>query len=315
MGVMPNPLPIPSEPEATRRAGPPSTLPAVVAATAIDAPGLVAVQEAEAWADRTAAPLIVVHAAAPSLLPVVPPIAPALALVAPDPEARLEEHVATVTKREDVELRVLTDSSPRAVGDFVQHMAVTPRLVVVGESDASDLRRLFVGGDTQDILRGVPCDLLVARPGPETGPVLAAVELDGDLQPALHTAAAEATRRGSGLVALHVVDLGNTLAAALAPTAAVDAASGEAYEAAAEQALGAQLASLGRDGGVLLRRGRPAATIVDVATEIGASLVVVGRHRMNALERIVLGSTAEEVAAHAPCSVLLVQPPGELPSP
>ena len=98
-------------------------------------------------------------------------------------------------------------------------------------------------------------------------------------------------------------------------TAAVDAASGEAYEAAAEQALGAQLASLGRDGGVLLRRGRPAATIVDVATEIGASLVVVGRHRMNALERIVLGSTAEEVAAHAPCSVLLVQPPGELPSP
>jgi len=62
--------------------------------------------------------------------------------------------------------------------------------------------------------------------------------------------------------------------------------------------------------GVLCRttqiEGRPAAEIVRHAGEIGADLIVVGTHGRTGLAHALLGSVAERVVRHAPCSVLAV---------
>lgn len=51
----------------------------------------------------------------------------------------------------------------------------------------------------------------------------------------------------------------------------------------------------------------PAEAIVDYAQEYGFDLVVVGNKGKSNLERFIMGSVAERVAAHAPCSVWIVK--------
>jgi nucleotide-binding universal stress UspA family protein len=53
--------------------------------------------------------------------------------------------------------------------------------------------------------------------------------------------------------------------------------------------------------------GNPKDVIVDEAREWGADLIVVGSHGYGRLRRMVLGSVAGAVVAHAPCSVQVVR--------
>lgn len=68
-----------------------------------------------------------------------------------------------------------------------------------------------------------------------------------------------------------------------------------------------ELARAGFCAQPMVRVGEPAATIVQVAKELEAQLVVLGTHGRSGLERVVDGSVAAEVLRHAPCAVL-VQP-------
>jgi nucleotide-binding universal stress UspA family protein len=52
-----------------------------------------------------------------------------------------------------------------------------------------------------------------------------------------------------------------------------------------------------------VRQGDPRTVIVDEATEWRADLIVVGSHGHTGLTRLLLGSVAQAVVAHAPCSV------------
>jgi nucleotide-binding universal stress UspA family protein len=54
--------------------------------------------------------------------------------------------------------------------------------------------------------------------------------------------------------------------------------------------------------------GRAAETIVTVAQDIGADLIVMGTHGRTALAHMLLGSVAEKVVRTAPCSVLTIRP-------
>ncbi len=53
--------------------------------------------------------------------------------------------------------------------------------------------------------------------------------------------------------------------------------------------------------------GIPHTSICEVANEIGADLIVLGTHGWSAIDRFLLGSTAERVVAKAPCPVLTVR--------
>lgn len=67
------------------------------------------------------------------------------------------------------------------------------------------------------------------------------------------------------------------------------------------------LAAGGRQTGAEVRVGDPAREVVAVATEFGASLIVMGSRGITGLRRLLLGSVARNVLHHAPCSVLIVR--------
>lgn len=58
--------------------------------------------------------------------------------------------------------------------------------------------------------------------------------------------------------------------------------------------------------------GDAAPTLVNLAENLGADLIILGSNYHPAMDRILLGSTAESLLSQAPCDVLLVKPDGFL---
>lgn len=81
-------------------------------------------------------------------------------------------------------------------------------------------------------------------------------------------------------------------------------------------ALVAQVASSLADEGLqatsVVRSGDPKKVIVDEARVWGADLILVGSHGRTGLRRLFMGSVAESVLRHAPCSVEVVRSAGNL---
>jgi nucleotide-binding universal stress UspA family protein len=60
-----------------------------------------------------------------------------------------------------------------------------------------------------------------------------------------------------------------------------------------------------------VRRGDPRSVILDEAKEWDADLIVVGSHGYTGIKRLLLGSVAQSVVNHAPCSVEVVRQKSE----
>ncbi|MFN7928269.1 MAG: universal stress protein [Blastocatellia bacterium] len=56
------------------------------------------------------------------------------------------------------------------------------------------------------------------------------------------------------------------------------------------------------------KMGHAASTILDEAQEWGADWIIVGSHGYRGWKRFLLGSVAQAIATHAPCSVEIVRP-------
>jgi nucleotide-binding universal stress UspA family protein len=56
-------------------------------------------------------------------------------------------------------------------------------------------------------------------------------------------------------------------------------------------------------------KGDPETAILEHAKEWGADVIVVGSHDRSRIERFLMGSIAESVVKHAPCSVLVLKHP------
>jgi nucleotide-binding universal stress UspA family protein len=57
-----------------------------------------------------------------------------------------------------------------------------------------------------------------------------------------------------------------------------------------------------------VRSGLPATTVIAVAQEVEAELMVIGTRGLSGFKHLILGSAAEEIIRHAPCPVLTVHP-------
>jgi nucleotide-binding universal stress UspA family protein len=68
-----------------------------------------------------------------------------------------------------------------------------------------------------------------------------------------------------------------------------------------------RIAAAGLSVETAVREGDPRTTIVDVADEWQADLIVLGSHGRTGLTRLVMGSVAQAVVAHAHCSVEVVR--------
>ena len=67
------------------------------------------------------------------------------------------------------------------------------------------------------------------------------------------------------------------------------------------------LRSSGLTAETVVRDGDPRSVIVDEARDWSADLIVVGSHGYTGVKRWLLGSVAQSVVAHAPCSVEVVR--------
>lgn len=78
-------------------------------------------------------------------------------------------------------------------------------------------------------------------------------------------------------------------------------------EADSVAALNRLVADLGVEVETKIVLGEPGPAICEVATDVGAGLVVIGSHGHGWLRRVFLGSVSQHVLQHAPCPVLVAR--------
>jgi nucleotide-binding universal stress UspA family protein len=217
--------------------------------------------------------------------------------------AAVDQQLNTVLGAESAPVEVMLDSGTPHVGLLTQAEATGAGVVVSAP-----------GTDTLDVVRHAATAVLIARRSPH-GPVVAATDFSDPSLPALHTAAAEARRRGSPLHLLHAFDSG-LFTLGHAPAAAMPYLAGSSMIALeglddlrtlAKQRLDDTLRELNLPGDTMVIAGFARDVIVQYAESVKAELVVVGTHGRSGLQRLTLGSTAAAVIDSAPCSVLVVR--------
>ncbi len=273
-----------------------------------------ALLQAEAWARAADRPLVAVHGYPdPLAISMLFPQAAAFAafdvkaLEAKATEA-VRRRVGEITRRSATEFDVLVGpgSGHRVLVDLAE--GLQPALVVVGASGQGALSRAVFGTTADYVVRHAAGPVLVARRPSRRGVVLAATDLAEDGLAAVRAAIGEAERRRARLVTVHCFSFGHPELAALEPAfASWDRATIASLRDHARAAIEGQLASCGALGEGKVLDGRPAATIVQAARELGAELVVVGTHGRTGLGRLALGSVAAVVVRKAPCSVLVAR--------
>ncbi len=141
--------------------------------------------------------------------------------------------------------------------------------------------------------------------------ILAATDFSPDAERALEWARTLSEAFNAELVILHVLDLSLAGAAGLPTELAAMPAVGQLMdrlrsEAASEMT---KLAARHPRARTLLREGSPRTTILEVAREVAADVIVVGTHGRTGLAHVLFGSVAEHVVRHSPVPVLTVRRP------
>jgi nucleotide-binding universal stress UspA family protein len=141
--------------------------------------------------------------------------------------------------------------------------------------------------------------------------ILVPIDFSASSDESLEYARRLAARCGASLELVHVVNV-----------SAGDGLLGPGDPTVWERAIDAARTRLGRmaadDGGVphrsIVLEGRPPDIICDHAIAMQADLIVIGSLGRSGLQRLLLGSVAEQVARTSPCPVLIVRqgtsPPG-----
>jgi len=278
-----------------------------------------AVLAADALADRDNARLGVVHVM-PNLQPLSMLFPQGVAKGALDSAALerrageiVQERVAKLAKRPPETIDVFVDAGTDYAA-IVKHAETWKAdLVVVGSHGHTGMTRALMGSVSEKVVRYAHTNVLVIRPAPEKGPVVAATDLSDASLAAVDVAAYEAKKRGVDLYVLHAVDTlplvaGNVAGMPLGLYGlGLDAESAEGLVTAAKGAVEGALSARKIQGHAEALRGTASAAIVQRAEELGASLIVTTTHGRTGLSRVVLGSVAESIVRHAPCATLVVR--------
>ena len=292
---------------------PMSSVTKIFCATDLSQPADEAIRQADEWARYYAAALTFFHAL-PSPLHSHPLLAqsqaglPALQRAAFD---TLSKRVGELSRTERAELSVeVVEEAPYAA--IVERAEqIGAGLVVVGSRGASGLVRQLLGGVAERVVRYAHSPVLTARAAPKTGRVLAATDLSDPSLPAIAAAADVVRRSGAQLSVVHCLDLmpiglSAPPGAPLAYPVLNETQTAE-IRRDAEQRLNAAMAGAGVSGEALVVEGAAVSSVLRVAEELEAELLVVGCRGRSGLSRVVLGSVAEALVRLAPCPVLAVR--------
>lgn len=281
----------------------------IIAATDLSEHGDEAVRQAHAWAEARGERLVVVNAL-PDPTPYFSPMGEmqqmhqALKLSRAERQRALTAHVRALVGRE-LESEVHVGPPAKMILRAAdQHDA---SLVVVGGGGRGTVERLVLGSTAEQVLRHADTDVLIARPSPAGGAVIAASDLSERSFRALDAASHAATLRKAPLVVVHALDIAHPMLAAFEPLLVVDDRTRSELHDACRKVLEAELERAGATGTAEVIEGRPDRVIAAAAEERGAGLVVIATHGHTGLKRIALGSVASSVSRKAPCSVLVVR--------
>lgn len=185
-------------------------------------------------------------------------------------------------------------------------------LIVAGRHGEHTVAERLLGSTTERIVRHAPCSVWVTHPAQKEHlltftHILAGSDLSQQSLGAVATARALAAELKSFVTLINVYDL-------LPPLELMQ----EPYELHTDTSINAmrkdKLESLRKEhlDGVpaevkVVRDKSTVAALCDYALENKASLMVVGTHGMTGLRRLLIGSVAERVVRHAPCSVLVAR--------
>lgn len=199
-------------------------------------------------------------------------------------------------------------------GEVVAAIAQERRaeLIVIGTHGHTGLQRFLLGSVATAVLRHAPCDVLVCRgvsgPSPFLRP-LVATDFSASAARALRNAAALAGH-GVPIEIVHAWQLpagswgATLLGQARFPWSTVRDAVLSSAQAQADK-LVATSTDLGHPLHVQLIQGPPASVITQAAESGAHDLIAIGTHGHRGFRRLLLGSVAESVIRHAPCSVLV----------
>ena len=229
--------------------------------------------------------------------------APQLAERADELAATRREAIQALAQAAGVPLTLRVRRGDEPFAEIVQAARELPADLIVlrRRGQRSFLANLLVGEMVGKVLAHAPCSVLLAPRGARLWRHRVLVALDPPVPDAalLDQAALLAAAHGLPLQVLCV-------------------ASGEETRTGAQQALQAALMHARRLGGPVdgeVRVGRPYQEVLAAAQGGGADLVVLGRHRPEALGRAWIGGVAQKVIGLAECPVLVHVNPTATDSP
>lgn len=217
---------------------------------------------------------------------------------------------------------LLSDRSPaHAVREQIAREPVAA--VVVGSSHRAAAGEAFAGRTVRQVLHGAPCAVALAARGIAGADgssaaaggfslrrIVAGVDGSAEAAAAIEAAAELARRTGARLELVAVADDGLGLRPRRGPLGELTELAEWDEAVAARRDHAAKLvarAAANLDATTDVRVGDPAEELARAAA--GADLLVLGSRQWGALDRVVIGSTAEELLRGAPCSLLLVPRP------
>lgn len=185
-------------------------------------------------------------------------------------------------------------------------------LIVIGTHGHTGLQRFLLGSVAAAVLRHAPCDVLVcrglSRPSPFLRP-LVATDFSAAAARALRNAAA-LTAPDAPIEIVHAWQLpagswgATLLGQARFPWSTVRDAVLASAQTQADKLIAA-FPDLRPRLHVQLIQGPPQSVITSAAETGGHDLIAIGTHGHRGFRRLLLGSVAESVIRHAPCSVLV----------
>jgi nucleotide-binding universal stress UspA family protein len=223
---------------------------------------------------------------------------------------RLDELHAQLASRHVAVSQVLVEGFADTALAGIAHQQGAD-LIVVGTHGRTGLRRLLLGSVAENTVRRAETSVLVVR-GEPIGGRYRQIVVGTDFSPFAVTALTRALELAAPDATIDVVHAWGAPTSGRGDHVDIDDASlvRQALAAMSEERGAELVASHANPSARLVfrsREGIPAETLCEAAALDGADLIVIGSHGYRGVRRFVLGSVAEAVVRHAPCSVLVAR--------
>ena len=212
-------------------------------------------------------------------------------------EEKASEHLETIRKRaakEGIICKTMTVHGEEPYQEIID-AAINNKadMIIMGRHGRTGLVRLMMGSVTAKVISHAPCNVLVVPPDAkvEWRNILVATDGSKYSNAAAHEAIGIAKRCGSSLVAL-------SAAASEAESASAKGNIKKVAELAAKEDIKVE---------GLTATGKPYDAIMEAAKQKHSDLIVVGSHGRTGIERLLMGSVAENIICHSAAAVLVVR--------